>query len=55
MNLIDFAEKYPNEAICKESFKTLRLAEGVICKKCDCQEHYWKKDKDAFERFAVAM
>ena len=49
MNLIDFTEKYPNEAACKDFFKTLRIAEGIKCKKCDCKEHYWKKDKDVFE------
>lgn len=41
MNLINFMEKYPDEASCRKQFKIIRDQEGVICKKCQCTEHYW--------------
>ena len=41
MNLINFMEKFPDEASCRRHFKLIRDQEGVICKKCKCTEHYW--------------
>lgn len=49
MKLIDFNLHYPDEASCRSSWRKLRESEGVKCKKCGCENHYWKKDKEAFE------
>lgn len=49
MNLISFNEKYPTEQSCKDEIKSIRIQEGIICKKCECTDHYWKKDKEVFE------
>lgn len=49
MNLIDFTEKFPDEESCKQKFKELREKEGVVCRKCGHDSHYWKRDKEMFE------
>lgn len=49
MNLIEFADKYPDEESCKARFKEVRDKEGVVCRKCGSKEHYWKKDKEQYE------
>ena len=43
MNLRKFFEKYPDESSCIESFKSKRLEIGVVCKKCQHTEHYFRK------------
>jgi len=49
MNLLNFVEKYPNEASCKLKFKELREKEGVVCRKCGHTEHYWLSTIDHFK------
>jgi hypothetical protein len=49
MNLFDFTERFRNEGDCIEYLKIRRLKLGVICRKCNHTEHYWKKDKISFE------
>ena len=49
MNLIDFIKEYPDEAACKAKFKEYREQVGVVCAKCGCTSHYWKKDKEQYE------
>jgi hypothetical protein len=49
MNLFEYTQKFPNEQSCKEYLKDIRLKEGIICKKCASQDHYWKKDKEVFQ------
>jgi hypothetical protein len=49
MRLINFLEKFPDEASCKVHFRNIRLAEGVICKKCKSKDHYWLQGKEQFE------
>ena len=34
---------------CRLDFKAQRDKQGVVCKKCSCTEHYWKKDKWSYE------
>ena len=41
MKIQDFFKKYPDEASCKAHFKSERDRQGVVCKRCQCQEHYW--------------
>jgi len=49
MNLIDFAEKFPDEESCKLKFKEIREREGIKCRKCGHDSHYWKRDKEMYE------
>lgn len=49
MNLIEFNTLYPDEMSCKAGWKSIREKEGIVCKKCAGQCHYWKKDKECFE------
>lgn len=49
MNLRKFFEKYPDEASCIEGFKSKRLEMGVVCKKCDHTEHYFRKTDLKFQ------
>lgn len=49
MRILDFYKEYPDEDSCRLKFKAIRDKEGVICKKCGCTEHYWKKDKWSYE------
>lgn len=49
MNLRKFFEKYPDEASCIEGFKVKRLEMGVVCKKCEHTEHYFRKTDLKFQ------
>ena len=49
MNLLNFMEQYPDEASCRSKWKSIRDQQGVICPRCQCTEHYWKKDKESYE------
>lgn len=49
MNLLEFVERFPDEASCKSRFKEIREKEGLVCRKCGHTEHYWKKDKEQYE------
>ena len=45
MNILKFNEVFPDEQSCRTDFKRARESQGVICKKCGCQDHYWLKNK----------
>ena len=49
MNLRKFFEKYPDETACIEEFKQKRLEIGVVCKKCEHTEHYFRKSDLKFQ------
>ena len=49
MNLSAFFQKFPDESSCIEAFKKKRLEQGVTCKKCQHQEHYFRKSDLKFE------
>ena len=49
MNLRKFFEKYPDESSCIEGFKFKRLEMGIICKKCQHTEHYFRKTDQKFQ------
>lgn len=49
MNLFEFNSRYPDEASCLAHFKEERERLGILCKKCGCSEHYWKKDRESFQ------
>lgn len=41
MNLLNFNTRFPNEETCRQYLKEKREAEGITCKKCSGQKHYW--------------
>lgn len=43
MNIIKFIENFPDETACVMKFKEMREQEGVTCRKCGSQDHYWQK------------
>jgi hypothetical protein len=49
MSIIDFISEFPDEESCKQKFKEYREHVGVICYKCNCTDHYWKRDKEQYE------
>jgi hypothetical protein len=49
MDLFEFNQKFPNEDSCNEHLKNLRIKDGIICKKCNKNDFYWKKDRLMFE------
>ncbi len=49
MNLPEFFEKYPDDASCIEGFKAKGLEMGIVCKKCEHTEHYFRKTDLKFQ------
>lgn len=49
MNLFTFTAHFGDENTCRLDFKAQRDKQGVVCKKCGCTHHYWKKDKWSYE------
>lgn len=43
MNLIKFIDRFPDEESCKQRFKEIRDQEGIICRNCGNNDHYWIK------------
>lgn len=49
MILSEFFRKYPDEEACRSAFKQIRDQQGVVCKKCQGTQHFWKADKWQYE------
>jgi transposase-like protein len=49
MTLQEFMQQYSSESSCKEAFKQYRLKVGVVCKKCQHDQHYWLSTLDQFK------
>ncbi len=45
MNIINFINRFPDEASCIEFIKEQRIQQGIICKKCSGCKHYWLENK----------
>lgn len=45
VNIIKFIEQFPDENSCKDHLKGIREHQGIKCKKCGCEKHYWLKSK----------
>jgi len=45
MNILEFFELFPNEESCRAYFRLVREKEGVVCKKCGEDRHWWLKAK----------
>jgi transposase-like protein len=41
VNLIKFIDQFPDETACKLKFKAVRDQEGVVCRNCGSNDHYW--------------
>jgi hypothetical protein len=41
MTILEFTDKFPDEASCRKDFKEKRESEGIICKTCKGLDHYW--------------
>ncbi len=49
MTILNFMIEFPTESACKRHFKNQREEEGVRCKKCGSEDHYWLKAKDQWQ------
>lgn len=49
MNIINFINRFPDEASCVEFIKKQRIQQGIICKKCTGHKHYWLENKLSFQ------
>jgi len=49
MNIINFINRFPDEASCVEFIKERRVQQGIICKKCSGGKHYWLENKLSFQ------
>ena len=45
MNILEFTKQFPTETSCKEHFRAQRETEGVKCKHCSSERHYWLRAK----------
>lgn len=49
MKLEDFYRAYQDEAACRNKIRLLREKEGIVCKKCGHQHHYWQSSIEMWE------
>lgn len=49
MNIIKFVEAFPDENSCKLHLKALREKQGIKCKSCGCEKHYWLEAKSQWQ------
>ncbi|MBT8243616.1 MAG: IS1595 family transposase [Winogradskyella sp.] len=49
MNIFSFTAEFGSEEECRLHFKQERDTQGVFCKKCGCNDHYWLKNKWSYQ------
>ena len=49
MNILNFMQRFPDDASCITCLKEQREQSGVVCKHCGCVEHRWDANKLSFE------
>lgn len=49
MNILEFIQKFPDEDACRLKIKEQRDQMGVICRKCNCKDHFWLENKQCYE------
>jgi len=49
MKASKFYQKFTNEQVCRNYLRDLRISQGVTCRKCGHDQHYWKSDKEQFQ------
>lgn len=45
MKITEFGKRFQSEQDCEDYLRKAREDNGVVCKKCGCERHYWNKDK----------
>lgn len=49
MNIFNFTNAFPTELSCRNYLKEKRELQGITCKRCGCQKHYWLKSKQLWK------
>lgn len=49
MNILNFMQRFPDEASYIAYLKEQRGQSGIVCKRCECMEHHWDSNKLVFE------
>ena len=49
MNIATYFKQFSDEQSCRNYFKEVRIKQGVVCKRCQSQKHYWLIGKELFE------
>jgi len=49
VNIIKFIEQFPDENSCKEHLRGVREHQGIKCKHCGGEKHYWLKAKHQWQ------
>lgn len=49
MNILNFMQRFLDEASCIACLKEQREQSGIVCKHCGCMEHRWDANKFVFE------
>ena len=49
MNILEFTKRFKDEESCRAYFKSYREQKGIVCPKCGCVHHYWKKNRSEWE------
>lgn len=49
MNILNFMQRFLDEASCVTYLKEQREQSGIVCKHCGCREHRWDGNKLVFE------
>jgi hypothetical protein len=49
MNIINFINRFPDEASNIDFIKEQRSKQGIICKKCTGYRNYWLENKHSFQ------
>lgn len=49
MNILNFMQRFLDEASCIAYLKEQREQSGIVCKHCGCREHRWDANKLVFE------
>lgn len=47
--MLDFMQRFPDEASCIAYLKEQREQSGIVCKHCGCMEQRWDTNKLVFE------
>ncbi|MBK5203382.1 MAG: hypothetical protein JJE45_06660 [Prolixibacteraceae bacterium] len=43
MKLIEFSDRYSDEASCERELRSIREKNGIVCSKCGNKHHWWVK------------
>lgn len=49
MNILEFTKRFPTEESCRAYLIMKREEQGIVCSKCGCIHHYWKKNRSEWE------